>query len=127
MWPVVAGTWKKSPPELVERFDDLMPQTPQAERRLMFGYPCAFVGGHMFMGLFEDRLVLRLPPADRDKILDKLGGEPFEPTPGRRMKEYVVLPQGIVENDDVMGIWVSRALAYARTLPPKKKKADPQD
>lgn len=85
----------------------------------MFGYPCAFVGGNMFMGLFEDRMFLRLPPADREKLIDRLGAEPFEPTPGRRMTEYVVLPPSIVDDDAVIGIWVQRALSYTRTLPPK--------
>lgn len=118
----MSDTWKKSPPELVERFDDLIPQTPQAERRQMFGYPSAFVGGNMFMGLFEDRMFLRLPPADRAKLIDKMGAEPFEPTPGRRMKEYVVLPREIVADDSVITIWVQRALAYSRTLPPRAQK-----
>lgn len=75
----------------------------------------------MFMGLFEDRMFLRLPPADRDKLVDRLGAEPFEPTPGRQLADYVVLPAAIVTDDAVIGIWVQRALAYARTLPPKGK------
>jgi hypothetical protein len=50
--------WRESPPELVETFDTVLP--PPAERRLMFGYPAAFVNGNMFMGLWQEHLVLRL-------------------------------------------------------------------
>ena len=48
-----AMAWKKSPPALIETFDAVLPGAP-AERRLMFGYPAAFVNGNMFMSLFED-------------------------------------------------------------------------
>src|SRR5205823_5011727 len=55
---------KPSPPKLIALFDDVVPGPP-AERRKMFGYPAAFVNGHLFMGLFEDVLMLRLGEADR--------------------------------------------------------------
>jgi hypothetical protein len=42
--------WKKSPPALVERFEAIVPALSGAERRKMFGYPAAFVGGNMFAG-----------------------------------------------------------------------------
>lgn len=119
----MTGTWRKSPPELVERFDDLIPDTPLAERRQMFGYPCAFVGGHMFMGLFEDRMFLRLPPADLAKLVAKQGAQVFEPIPGKPMRDLVVMPESIVDDEGVIGIWVQRALAYTKTLPPKPRKA----
>lgn len=122
----MAGTWKKSAPELVEQFDDLLPQTPSVERRLMFGYPCAFVGGNMFMGLYEDSFFLRLPPADRDRLLAKEAATPLEPMPGRPMKDYVVLPPATVSDQNVIGVWVNRAFAYAQSLPPKLKKATKQ-
>jgi TfoX/Sxy family transcriptional regulator of competence genes len=120
----MAGTWKKSPPELVERFDDLVAMVPMSERRQMFGYPCAFVGGNMFMGLHEDRLVLRLPDADRDRIMARYGAEPFQPMPGRAMKEYVVVPAALLADDDTLAVWVHRAYAYAAHLPPKRKGKD---
>ncbi len=43
----------------------------------------------------------------------------FEPMPGRPMKEYVVVPPTLV-NDDAVEDWVRRSLAYAGQLPAKK-------
>ena len=45
----------KSPPELVERFRTVLDGHPEAERKQMFGYPAAFVGGNLATGLFADR------------------------------------------------------------------------
>src|SRR5438046_4701621 len=42
-----AMAWRKSPPELIATFERVVP-AGGAERRLMFGYPAAFVNGKMF-------------------------------------------------------------------------------
>ena len=52
---------RKSPEELVATFDEVMPGAP-ATKRKMFGFPAGFVNGNMFMGLFEESMILRLPP-----------------------------------------------------------------
>ena len=54
----------KSPPALVERFDAVAAEFPQAQRRLTFGYPCLYVGGNMVSGLFQSRWHVRLGPAE---------------------------------------------------------------
>jgi hypothetical protein len=43
-------SWRKSPDALVEKFSQIVPPDPRVERRKMFGYPAAFVGGNMFIG-----------------------------------------------------------------------------
>ena len=117
----MAARWKKAPPELVELFDEVLAAEPRAERRSMFGYPAAFVNGNLATGLHQDRWMLRLPEADR-AALAKQGGRPFEPTPGRPMGEYVVLPQAVLAKRSALGGWVTRALDYTGALPAKKKK-----
>jgi TfoX/Sxy family transcriptional regulator of competence genes len=115
--------FEKSPPELVARFQELADLVPGADRKQMFGYPSCVLDGHMFMGLFEDHLVLRLRPADLEAFLAEEGGEPFEPMPGRPMTGYVVVPATMVAQPEVVDRWVAKALACARELPPKKPKA----
>ena len=51
-------SFSKSPPELVERFAAVMDRYPDAERKKMFGYPAAFVGGNMATGLFAEQWVV---------------------------------------------------------------------
>lgn len=118
------GGWRKSPPEMVERFMDgtgWLLAEPGVQRRQMFGYPACFVDGNMFTSLFADRWVVRLPDDARTE-LSALGGTGFEPVPGRPMTGYLLLPPGLAEPEAARP-WVARALAHARTLPPKKPRA----
>lgn len=114
--------WKKAAQGLVETFEAVRPRAP-AEARQMFGYPCCFVNGNMFMGLHEDRMILRLDETERERLLAMEGAEPFEPMPGRPMREYVVVPPALLTDHPTLRGWVDRSLAYARALPPKGKAA----
>jgi TfoX/Sxy family transcriptional regulator of competence genes len=119
---MAAMKWKKSPESLVERFDEVVPKDPSVERRSMFGYPCAFLGGHMFCGLFQDHFILRLPDPDRAKFLKEKGAAIFEPMPGRPMKEYVLVPPTVLDGDSALAPWLRLSRDYVSGLPPKAKK-----
>ena len=114
--------WDKSPPELIAIFDAALPPDPAIERRQMFGFPCAFVNGNMFVGLHEDNLILRLSEADRSDMIETHGTRLFEPFPGRPMREYAVVPPGVRADAAALNGWIERSLAYALALPPKVKK-----
>jgi TfoX/Sxy family transcriptional regulator of competence genes len=111
-------------PALVKLFGGLLPPTG-GERRNMFGCPCGFLGGNMFMGLFEDRLFLRLAEHDREELLAVEGAEPFDPMGGRPMREYVLVPAAWLEGDDDERLhsWTLKAARYGKSLPPKARKA----
>lgn len=85
----------------------------------MFGYPCGFESGQLFTGLFGDSLFVRLGEAERARLLGERGAKPFDPMGGRPMREYAVVPQGWLEDEELIKQWMGRALEYARTLPPK--------
>ena len=84
-------SFSKSPPELVERFATVMDRYPDAERKKMFGYPAAFVGGNMATGLFAEHWVVRLPDGEIAEA-KAAGAGSFEPMPGKPMKAFVVVP-----------------------------------
>ena len=112
-------SFDKSPPGLVERFGAVLERYPDAERKKMFGYPAAFVGGNMATGLFADQWVVRLPEDEIGPA--KAGGAgSFEPMPGKPMKAFVVIPAADVDDDAAISAWVERGLALARSMPPKK-------
>ncbi len=116
----MAGTsWEKSPPELVAAFAALTARRPDLTTRKMFGYPAGFVGGHLTTALHQDHWIVRLPAEARSELLERPGALPFEPMPGRPMKEYVVLPADVVADPTALDAWVDRAIAHVRTLPPK--------
>jgi TfoX/Sxy family transcriptional regulator of competence genes len=97
-------------------FADAISGSPDVQERTMFGYPAAFVNGNMMSSVFQDRIMVRLSEQDRAEA-ERQGGRPFEPMPGRPMKEYVELPPGLSAGQ--MRLWMSRALSYVRALPPK--------
>lgn len=117
--------WKKAPEWLKETFAELVPDDPRVERRQMFGYPCAFANGNMFIGLHEERMVVRLPEEARERFREETGATPFEPFEGREMKQYSVVPEALLKGRrDELKPWLQRSLTYVtEELPPKKPKA----
>jgi hypothetical protein len=114
------GGWTKSPPELVVRFEAAISRQPGAERRIMFGFPAAFFGGNLATCLFQDTWAIRLAAPERGELLALPDARPFEPVPGRRMREYVVMPAAVVADDAALDAWLTRAAAHAASLPLKE-------
>ncbi len=114
--------WQKSSPKLVETFERLIQKIESVESRKMFGYPCAFKSGNMFMGLHQENFFLPLQEEDREKFLKLDQARQFEPMQWRIMKEYVVVPSWILEDPEQMREWIKKSLKYVSSLPPKVKK-----
>jgi TfoX/Sxy family transcriptional regulator of competence genes len=113
--------WKKAPPGLVATFDAAIAGVAGAERRQMFGYPCAFLNGKLLCGLFEDQMMVRLSEGDRTAAAMKAAATPFAPG-GRPMREYVVLPPEILGDKRKLDGWLERSAKYVGALPPGKPK-----
>lgn len=113
--------FSKAPSEVVEAFRSAVQRIPDVQPRQMFGYPAAFTNTLMFACVFRDAIVLRLSDADRE-VLRREGGRPFEPMPGRPMREYLAVPAAVRESPPALTSWMTKAHAHTRTLPPKKSK-----
>jgi TfoX/Sxy family transcriptional regulator of competence genes len=113
----------KSPPALIERFDTVASDFPEATRRLTFGFPCLYVGGNMVTGLYGESWHVRVDKDDTDELLRLPGARPFEPMPGRPMTGFTLLPEAIVDDDAAVREWVGRAIAHVSTMPVKTPKA----
>ncbi len=68
---------KSAPDELVEVFDKIISQYPDAERRQHSGYPAAFLNGNMVCGLLEDSMMIRLSERDRETFLKIKGASMY--------------------------------------------------
>ena len=120
--------WQKSSAELVALFQQTVPSGHNIAHKQMFGYPCAFVSGNLFTGLFQQSMIFRLSPADRAAFLDRANTAEFEPMPGRKMTGYVMLQDPFAADEHELDNWMKCALHHASSLPPKvsaasKKKA----
>ena len=113
--------WTKSPDALVARFVSLVEALPGVETRKMFGYPASFILGQMFCGLFQSSMFLRLDEQGRSQMTRDHGAASFEPMPGRPMREYVVVPEGLLSSGTALATWLKRSRDYAASLPPKEK------
>lgn len=113
--------WKKVPAELVDFLEKALVPF-ECERRTMFGCPVYFVRDNMFVGAYEDNVMLRLPQQDQARLfVEHPQAVPFEPM-GRRMKEYTLLPRTLYDNEAVFDRWLTRSYEYVSSLPPKVKK-----
>jgi TfoX/Sxy family transcriptional regulator of competence genes len=116
--------WDKPNVRLVKLLDEIVATLEfdaPVDYRPMFGCPAYFTGGNLFAGVWQETMMLRLSEDERAEIA-AAGGRPFEPMPGRAMKEYVALPPDMMADRDVAAAWVRKAAAYAASLPPKEKK-----
>ena len=114
-----AGKWGPAPEAWTRVFGKMTEGL--GEHRMMFGYPCVFVNGNMFAGLFESGLILRLPEGEREAFLQLKGASRFEPMPGRVMREYVVAPAGMARQSEAAR-WLRKAFEYGSSLPPKARR-----
>jgi len=115
--------WRKTPEPLIAFLADAM-RGLDCQMKKMFGYPAYFINGNMFIATFQENIVVRLPQKDRDKLMmqnDEV--VPFEPMPGRVMKEYVVLPESLYQDKVNFSQIIDMSVAYVSSLPVKKKKA----
>jgi hypothetical protein len=108
----------KSPDWLVSLFDSAIEGLP-LQRRKMFGYPAGFVNRQMCCGLFGKEFFLRLGEKDRQELLTIEGASLFEPMGGRPMREYVVLPYSMLEEQDALRSWLARSIVHTQSLAPK--------
>src|SRR5260370_7549504 len=108
----------KSPDWLVSLFDVAIEGLP-LERRKVCGYAGGVAKGEMGCGLVGKQFFLRLGENDRGELLRIEGASEFDPMGGRPMREYVVLPDSMLEEQDELQSWLTRSIGYTRSLPPK--------
>ncbi len=114
--------WEKPSTELSRILDETAEPFGLIERRKMFGCPAFYINGNMFAGVYGKQLFLRLPPEARAALETELEAKPFEPIPGRPMKEYVAMPEAVWSDSAAMDEWMRRSVEFAAAMPPKQPK-----
>ena len=103
-------------------YEEAVPSDGRAVRSQMFGFPCAFVGGHMFFGTFARAIVARVGEVRAAALVAAGKGSIFEPLAGRAWKEYLAVPTGSLSDRELAQI-AEEALTFTAALPPKPPKA----
>lgn len=88
------------------------------DEREMFGGLAFMVRGNMTVGIRDEQLMVRVGREAYDDALAQAHAHPMDFT-GRPLTGYVyVAPAGFADDDALAG-WVTRALDFNATLPPK--------
>ena len=106
--------------DLAHRIRELVSEEADVTEKKMFGGLAFLVGGHMSVAASgQGGLMVRVDPEDTDALLAKPHARPFEMR-GREMQGWLrVAPEG-VRTKRQLAPWVTRGVAYARSLPAKR-------
>jgi TfoX/Sxy family transcriptional regulator of competence genes len=116
--------WRKPSDGLSEYLESAL-AVFNCQRKKLFGCPAYFVNGNMFAGVQADNLFVRLSEQDRKKAFSTSDEvSVFEPVAGRQMREYVVLPESMCRDEELLTMWLRRSHEYASSLPPKQDKRE---
>jgi len=91
------------------------------EEKRMFGGLCFMVNEKMCIGVEQDRLMLRLDPAQYEEIMKKEGVTPMDFT-GKVMKGYAFVDKAVLNTKTKLEYWVNLALDYNKIAKVSKKK-----
>ncbi|MBI1824036.1 MAG: TfoX/Sxy family protein [Nitrospirae bacterium] len=79
-----------------------------------FGAIAGYVEGHIFISCGKFGVALRLPPGDREGLFKEHGVKPLKYFPnGHIKKEYAVLPQNIIEDEQRFKKLINKSIKYA--------------
>lgn len=106
---------------LAQRIRETLEERPGVTEKEMFGGLAFLLHGSMFVGIMQEKLMVRVGPTQYAAALAKPHAAPMD-FAGRPMKGFIyVAPRGI-ESDAVLNEWVNFALDFVSTLPPKEAK-----
>ena len=101
----------------VALYDRLIATNPKLQRK-GDANPYTSLNGNMFTLLHQSRLAIRLPEDERETFLKKYKTTLFEAY-GAVMREYVTVPDRLLENTKELRKYLGLSYEYAKTLKPK--------
>ena len=107
--------------ELADRMRFLIGTGPGLTDKKMFGGLAFLVNGNMAISASgRGGALVRVDPADNDALI-AAGNATQAIMGGRTMPGWLRVSSEDLESDEQLTEWVNRAVAYARSLPPKPK------
>lgn len=106
---------------LAERIREILGERSGITERRMFGGLAFMLHGNMFVGILGTSLMARVGPDRQREALSLPHVREMDFT-GRPMKGYVFVDAEGLGEDEELESWVSRCIAFVRTLPAKARK-----
>ncbi|MBO0768162.1 MAG: TfoX/Sxy family protein [Solirubrobacterales bacterium] len=102
--------------DLAGRIRELIGAEPGLSEQKMFGGLCFLLNRHIAVAVSrEGGLLLRVDPAEHEKLINKPNAGPFEMR-GREMAGYLRIAPDGVKTKAQLERWVTRGVSYARTI-----------
>jgi TfoX/Sxy family transcriptional regulator of competence genes len=106
--------------DLANRIRELTAGDPDVTEKRMFGGLAFLVGGNMAVAASgQGGLMVRVDPEDTEALLGRPHAHPFEMR-GRAMQGWLRVDVEGLQTDRELEAWVTRGVAYARSLPAKR-------
>jgi hypothetical protein len=121
----MAAAKKTSVPEdRLALYRRLLDRVPAVAEKSNFGSAYVAVNGNMVSMISKHGVVgLRLPEAERGAFMDRSATDLFRGDPAwPPAKEFVAVPDDLLERTDELAPYLERALEYTLTLKPKPAK-----
>ena len=104
---------------LADRVRTLLATESGLSERKMFGGLCFMIDGNMACGITgQNDLMLRVGADAYESFLGEPGARPMDFT-GLPMKGMIFVDPDSCQDEEAMAAWLEKALAFARSLPPK--------
>ena len=112
------------PPGKLALYERLLASVPGAEGKANFGAGYTAIDGNMYTMISKHGVVgIRLPEPERSAFLERHHTELFRGDPAwPPAKEFVAVPDALLEDTAALRPTLERSLAYVRTLKPKPSK-----
>jgi len=112
------------PPGKLALYERLLASVPDVEGKANFGAGYTAIDGNMYTMISKHGVVgIRLPEPERSAFLERHHTELFRGDPAwPPAKEFVAVPDALLEDTAALRPTLERSLAYVRTLKPKPSK-----
>jgi hypothetical protein len=112
------------PPERLALYERLLASVDGVEGKANFGSGYTAIDGNMYTVISKHGVVgIRLPEPERSAFLDQHHTELFRGDPAwPPAREFVAVPDALLEDTEALRPTLERSLAYVRTLKPKPTK-----
>lgn len=103
---------------LAQRIRERLGERPGLTEKRMFGGLAFLLGGNMTVGVVADELIARVGPDHAEDALARPEARPMDFT-GKPMRGWVTVSGPPLAEDRVLDHWITTAVGFASTLPPK--------
>lgn len=105
--------------DLADRIRAVLAGEPVVEKTMFGGLAFLLAGNMSVAASGQGGLLVRVDPAQTDVLLSEPGAEEFDMGGRGPMKGWLRVDPAVLNDDEILGAWVSRGVAYARSLPAK--------